>query len=173
MNYFTEEWDSYFENVKKTSNYELTDDQLQLAVEAAFDLKKKSGKMEKKHDEYLFNKKIVKFEKNFVKIKKDFLGTIKFKPIGPICYNDLKQINIGNLIHDAIPLTLEISLEVETFYILYQTVTKHLKCITTNREKTLVTSYATNKPIIKFLKYKDTILVNYMGNFSVLIISIS
>ncbi len=164
MNYFTDDWDSYFENVKKTSNYELTEDQLQLAVDAALDLKNKCDKMEKKHDEYLFNKKIVKFERNFIKIKTDILGTIKFQPIGPICYNELKQINIGNLISDAIPLTLEISLEGDTFYILYQDVSKHLKCITTNREKTLVTSYATNKPIIKFLKYKETILVNYLGN---------
>ena len=74
MKYFTLEWDSYFENTNKMSNYELTDDQLQLAVDVACELKKKSGSVQKKHDEYLFNKKILKFEKNFIKIKKDFLG---------------------------------------------------------------------------------------------------
>lgn len=166
MKYFTVEWEKYFENenIPEMTNYELTDDQLELAVDMAKELKNRTVKIEKKHEEYLFNKKIIQFDKNYKKIKNDFLGSIKFQPIGPICYTDLKKINIGNIIHDALPITIDISLEGDTFYILYQTISKHLKCITANKEKTLVTSYVTNKPIIKFIKHKDVILVNYLGN---------
>lgn len=74
MRYFADEWSAYFDNVSRMKNYELTDGQLELAVEIAINLKKKSDVVERRHDEYLFNKKIVKFEKNYVKIKKDFLG---------------------------------------------------------------------------------------------------
>lgn len=169
MSTFTEEWDVYFEKIKDEMNHDLTDDQLSLAVDQAMELKKKSNTVEKKYEEFLFNKKIIQFEKNHKKIQKDFIGTIKFQPVGPICYDDLKKVNVDNLIYDAIPITIDISLDGDTFYLLYQTVSKHLKCITTNKEKTLVTSYNTNKPIIKFIKYKDIILVNYVGKCSLVL----
>ena len=80
MESFTEEWETYFRKVKtdEMNNYQLSDDQLQLAVDVAMDLKKKVNMVEKKHDEYLFSKKIIKFEKSLTKIKKDFLGKIIF-----------------------------------------------------------------------------------------------
>ena len=50
MSTFTEEWDIYFEKIKDENNYDLTDDQLSLAVDLAVDLKKKSNTIEKKYD---------------------------------------------------------------------------------------------------------------------------
>ena len=55
MSYFTMEWEKYFENEKipEMTNYELSDDQLELAVDMAKELKNRTVTVEKKHDEYL------------------------------------------------------------------------------------------------------------------------
>ena len=162
---FHDEWNSYLKYEDMDQMNRLTEEQIDVAVEMAIEMKKKSNGLEKKIQEFIFNKKLISYEKNYKKIDKLALGTLSFQTIGPIYYTDLKQINIGNILTDCIPYTIEIeALSDESFYILYQTLSnKHLKCLTTNSDKTLITSFETTKPVIKFCKHKDLIVVNYLG----------
>ena len=127
---FSKKWRSYLKKVK------IDDEEVANTNELAVTLRKEGDRCKKQLDSFVFNKKIIFFEKYEKGIEKSSLGVIKFKSVGGYDLNDFKQINISGIVGIGTELQLYPQ-ENGTFIIVYIDNNSLIKQVTIdyNRDK--------------------------------------
>jgi hypothetical protein len=154
MREFSLEWETYLTRNNVDSN------QIDSARSLAAELEKRSIAEKKRLNAILFNKKLIKFEKNNDSMS-ELLGKLVFQSMA----KSFKNIRIRHILADysrISPSSLDYAqIDSDTDYILYQTNTDTLKALTISSSGQVLAVHSSPCTVIQFKKYKDVIFTNY------------